>query len=137
MPPKPATFLEVLQAAVDARRSAGPAGRNIVVQQVLQQLGFNAYPETTRTKDGITYTWRAIPLVGDLVLGADGRLATPDVKPKATEPLAANPGEAPDKPRQPVMWAMSFKGLSERSPDPQRLAGVLAASSRVLLAGRP
>ena len=133
---RPPTFIEVLQAAVDA---AGPdaRGRSLVVQRVLQQLGTVIHPDVTRSKEGLLYTWKAVPLLGDLVLGADGKLSVPAIKAKEEPVVVANPAETIDKPRQPLMWAMSFKGLYERSPDPQRLAGVLAASSRVLLAGRP
>lgn len=128
--PKPPTFLEVLQAALDAA-GPDPRSRSLVVHRVLQQLGTVINPELARTKDGAVYTWRAVPLVGDLVLGADGKLTGPKAK---EEPVVvANPDEAPAK---KVSWATSFAVL-RRECDAAQLRAALRVAVPVLLAGPP
>lgn len=124
--PKPPTFLEVLQAALDAA-GPDPRSRSLVVHRVLQQLGTVINPEMVRTKDGATYTWKAVPLVGDLVLGADGKLNVPTAK------VIANPAEAP---LEPVSWATSFRPLRNQA-DPAALRAALRAAVPLLLSAPP
>lgn len=126
MTPKPPTFLEVLQAALDAA-GPDPRSRSLVVHRVLQQLGTVISPEVARTRDGATYTWKAVPLVGDLVLGADGKLSV------AAQAVVTNPAEAPLK---PVSWATSFRPLRDRA-DPAALRAALRAAVPLLLSAPP
>lgn len=122
------TFVEVLQAAVNAA-SPDSRGRGLVVQRVLQQLGMVVQPEVTRTRDGLVYTWRTVPLLGDLVLNADGKLSTPTSK----APIVADPSEAP---MRPVSWATSFRSLREQA-DPAALRAALRAAVPLLLSALP
>lgn len=134
-PTKSPTFLEVLQTAVDA---SVPSSRNIVVYRVLQQLGMAVHPERALTKEGMTYTWKAVPLLGDIVLGADGKLSALGMKAVVANPAKEWPApQPPEKPGDTIMWAMSFRALCETAPDPTRAREVLSRSARVLLSAPP
>lgn len=127
---KSPTFLEVLQTAVDA---SVPNGRNLVVVRVLQQLGWVIHPERVLTKEGMTYTYRAVPLLGDLVLGADGKLSVPAIKVKEEPVVVANPAEPP---MPPISWATSFVMLRQGA-DAAQLRAALRLAAPVLLAAPP